>query len=67
MAANIDTGLFLRLTFILWRSSGLWQDANRLVGACWSEMRADFRQRFSGDCSPVDSCVELVEKITPWL
>jgi hypothetical protein len=64
---NVDTGPFLGLTFILWWSSRLWQDANRLVGACWSEMRADFRQRFAGDYSPVDSWVELVEKITPWL
>jgi hypothetical protein len=41
------------LTFILWWSGGLWQHANRLVGACWSMRRYDFRQRYAGDFSPV--------------
>jgi hypothetical protein len=63
--ASVDTGPFLGLTLILWWSSGLRQDANRLVGACWSEIRSDFRQRFAGDYSPVDDSVELVKKIAP--
>jgi hypothetical protein len=55
------------LTFILWWSSELWQDANRLVGACWSVRRADFRQRFAGDYSPIDGLCGVMEKITPLL
>jgi hypothetical protein len=45
------------LTFLLWWSSELWQDANRLARACWSVRRADFRQRFAGDYSPVGGLV----------
>ena len=45
------------LTFILWWSSELWQDANRLARACWSVRRADFRGRFAGDYSPVGGFV----------
>ena len=49
------------LTFILWWSSGLWQLANRLEGACWSsEGRQDFRQRSVGDYTPVDFLVVLL-------
>ena len=51
------------LTFILWGSSRLWQDANRLVGACWSVYGADYRQLFAGACSAVDDCAEAVERI----
>jgi hypothetical protein len=51
-------------TFILWWSSWLWKDANRLLRACWSDRRVDFRQRFAGEESPVDFMLkEAVGKV----
>lgn len=50
-------------TFILWWSSGLWQFTNRL-GAYWSVRRDGFRQRFTGDYSPVVVLVDWLENLT---